>query len=79
MLLKDVFVQACGWGVFPGVGFMVIGSGCLCRRLVVARGLDWTVELPLAGGDVTAGPAEIYSYGSGPGSWGGGWWGDGGY
>lgn len=38
MLLKDVFVQACGWGVFPGVGFMVMGPGCLCRRLVMARG-----------------------------------------
>lgn len=37
-MLKDVFVRACGWGVFPGVGFMVMGSGCLCRRLVVVRG-----------------------------------------
>lgn len=37
-MLRDVFVQACGWGVFPGVGFMVMGSGCLCRRLVMARG-----------------------------------------
>lgn len=38
MILKDVFVQSCGWVVFPGVGFMVMGSGCLCRTLVTARG-----------------------------------------
>lgn len=38
VMLRDVFVQACGWAVFPGVGFMVMGSGCLCRRLVVVRG-----------------------------------------
>lgn len=31
-------MQACGWGVFPGVGFMVMGPGYLCRRLVMARG-----------------------------------------
>lgn len=37
-MLKDVFVQSCGWAVFPGVGFMVMGSGCLCRTLVMARG-----------------------------------------
>ena len=37
-MLKDVFVQACGRGVFPGVGFMVMGCRCLCRRLVMARG-----------------------------------------
>lgn len=34
-MLKDVFVQACGWGVFPGVGFMVMGCGCLCRTVVM--------------------------------------------
>ena len=38
VMLRDVFVQACGWALFPRVGFMVMGSGCLCRRLVVARG-----------------------------------------
>lgn len=32
------FVHACGWALFPGVGFMVMGSGCLCWRLVVVRG-----------------------------------------
>lgn len=37
-MLKDVFVQACGWGVFPGVGFMVMDPRCLCRRLVMASG-----------------------------------------
>lgn len=37
-MLRDVFVQACGWALFPGVGFMVMGSGCLCSRLVVVRG-----------------------------------------
>lgn len=48
-MLKDVFVLACGPGVFPGVGFMVMGSGCLCRRLVTARG-GLASELLLAGG-----------------------------
>lgn len=38
VMLRDVFVQARGWALFPGVGFMVMGSGCLCRRLVVVRG-----------------------------------------
>lgn len=31
-------MQSCGWDVFPGVGFMVMGLGCLCRTLVMARG-----------------------------------------
>lgn len=34
---KDVFVQSCGWAVLPCVGFMVMGSGCLCRTLVMVR------------------------------------------
>lgn len=38
VMLRDVFVQACGCALVPGVGFMVMGSGCLCRRLVVVRG-----------------------------------------
>lgn len=56
-MLKDVFVQACGWGVFPGVGFMVMGSGCLCRRLVMARG-GLASRAPASRRDVTAGDLE---------------------
>lgn len=37
-MLRDVFVWACGQGVFPGVGFMVMGSGCLSSKLLVAKG-----------------------------------------
>lgn len=62
-MLKDVFVQACGPGVFPGVGFTVMGSGCLCRRLVMARG-GLASELLLAAGRhcwPLGGPAEMYT------------------
>lgn len=62
-MLKDVFVQACGPGVFPGVGFTVMGSGCLCRRLVMARG-GLASELLLAGGRhcwPLGRPAEMYT------------------
>lgn len=63
-MLKDVFVRACGRGVFPGVGFMVMGCGCLCRRLVMARG-GLALELPLAEGRRCRRPdravAAIYS------------------
>lgn len=54
-MVKDVFVQACGWGVFLGVGFMVMGSGCLCRRLVMARGGLTSGAPAKQKGDVTAG------------------------
>lgn len=48
-MLRDVFVRACGRGVFPGVGFMVMVPGCLPSGLLVVVG-DWPEQLLLAGG-----------------------------
>lgn len=36
-MLKDVFVQACGEGVYPRLQFMVGDAGFLCRTLVMER------------------------------------------
>lgn len=43
--------------VFPGVGFMVMVPGCLPSGLLVVRGVDWPVQLMLAGGMSVLEPA----------------------
>lgn len=43
-------------GLFPGVGFMVMGSACLCRRLVV----EWQVETPASRGTSPLGIGQTF-------------------